>query len=220
MAVIVELTLDADAFDLGRVTSVLDDVHIELERVVPTGRDIMPYFWAQAQDFEAFERAVSEDELVDSLEALSHVHDRVLYHVVWHETVTNLTRILEDSGATILQAQGNERWVFNLRFRDHVGLRDFHDSCQEQGLEFHVDRIYTLEEDPEGAFELGLTDEQHDALVAAVEHGYFEVPRGGKLSDVAADLGISQQAASERVRRGANRVLKDVLNEHSSENRR
>ncbi|MFC6953058.1 helix-turn-helix domain-containing protein [Halorubellus litoreus] len=220
MAVIVELTIDADAFDLGRVTSVLDGVHIELERVVPTGRDIMPYFWAEAPDFEAFEHAVRRNELVESLEALSHVHDRVLYHVIWHDTVTNLTRILESSGATILQAHGNERWVFNLRFRDHVGLRDFHNSCQEEGLEFHVDRIYTLEEDPEGAFELGLTDEQHDALVSAVEHGYFEVPRGGKLSDVAADLGISQQAASERVRRGANRVLKKVLNEHGGENKR
>jgi predicted DNA binding protein len=217
MAVIVELAIDAESFDLGRVTSLVDDVHIELERVVPTGRDVMPFFWAETDDFAAFERAVRENELVESLEALSRVSDRVLYHVVWHETVTNLTRILNQSGATILQAQGNDRWVFNLRFRDHAGLRDFHNVCQEEALEFHVDRIYTLEDTPDGVFELGLTDEQHDALVTAVEHGYFEVPRGGKLADVADDLGISQQAASERVRRGANTVLQKVLFDRSAE---
>lgn len=220
MAVVVELTIDADAFDLGRVTSVLDGVHVELERVVPTGRDVMPYFWAEAPDFEAFERAVRENDLVESLEAVSRVRDRVLYHVVWHETAASLTRILEESGATVLQATGNERWVFELRFRDHAGLREFHDSCQERGLDFHVDRIYALDRDAEAAFELGLTGEQHDALLAAVEHGYFEVPRGGTLADVADELGISQQAASERVRRGANAVLESVLGERDTDDPR
>ncbi|WP_435359547.1 helix-turn-helix domain-containing protein [Haloarchaeobius sp. DFWS5] len=211
MAVIVELSIPPDAFDLGRVTAVADDIHLELERVVPTGGEVMPFFWARGTDFEEFERHVRENKLVERLTALTKVDDRILYHVVWGDTVSNLTEILSATGATILEAHGNNPWQFRLRFQDHSGLKDFHNLCREQEIEFRVERIYTLEEVEHEGFVLDLTPEQHEALVTAVERGYFGVPRGVKLADIAGDLGISQQAASERVRRGTDSVLRKVL---------
>ncbi|ELZ79240.1 DNA binding domain-containing protein [Haloferax gibbonsii ATCC 33959] len=186
-------------------------VHIELERVVPTGGEVMPFFWAQGTDFEAFEHAVRHDRLVDDLTAVARVADRVLYKVNWGETTSSLTRILTDSEATILEAHGNDPWMFRLRFNDHAALTDFHNLCQEEDIEFHVERIYTLAEGEPGVYNFDITDGQQEALVTAVSEGYFEVPRQTTLNEVADQLGISPQAASERVRRGADTVLRKVL---------
>jgi predicted DNA binding protein len=211
MSVIAELTIPAGGFDLGRITQAAESVHIELERVVPVGGEAMPFFWASGTDFETFERNIRAEEIVESLTAIARTGDRVLYHVEWGDTVHSLTSILQDSNATILEAHGNDPWLFRLRFPDHRGLRDFHNRCMDDGIEFHVDRIYTLEEDQDATWSFDLTPEQQTALVSAVERGYFEVPRGVTLTEVAEELGISQQATSERVRRGANTVLRKVL---------
>lgn len=45
----------------------------------------------------------------------------------------------------------------------------------------------------------------------AVEKGYFSVPRETKLDEIAEALGIIRQAASERIRRAAETVLRKSL---------
>lgn len=211
MAVVAELKIPAEGFDLGRITSVLGRAHIELERVVPVGGDPMPFFWASGVDFETFERTVRDEQLVDDLTALARVGDRVLYQVVWGDMAANLTGILTDSDATILEAAGKDVWLFRLRFPDHRGLQVFHNECQDQGITFAIQRIYTLDEEQESKYHFDLTPEQREALVLALDKGYFGVPRGATLTDIADELGISQQAASERIRRGAESVLSRML---------
>jgi predicted DNA binding protein len=80
----------------------------------------------------------------------------------------------------------------------------------EHDIALELDRVYALE-DLETGNHYGLTDEQREALLAAVLGGYFGVPRGTTLGDVAAELDISRQAASERIRRGAHVVLSKTL---------
>ena len=217
MGVIAELTIPADGFDLGRITTAAESVYIELERVVPVSGEAMPFFWASGTNFATFERNVRDQDIVESLNAIARTDEKVLYHVEWSDTVHSLTGILQGSNATILEAHGNDPWLFRLRFHDHRGLRDFHNRCMEDGIEFRVERIYTLEEEQDAAHTFNLTTEQQTALVSAVERGYFEVPRGVTLTEIAEDLGISQQAASERVRRGANTVLRAVLLSRSAD---
>ena len=211
MALVVELEIPADTFDLGRVTSIGGAVHLELERVVPPGEEVMPFFGAsECADYERFERRVREEALVEELTPVARFDDRVLYHVVWGATTSSLTRALSRADAAILEAAGNDPWEFQLRFTDRDHLRSFVDTCREAGIEVRFRRVFELEPDTDPTAD-GLTEGQRAALVAAVEAGYFEVPRGTTLSEVAAELGISQQATSERVRRGTDRVLRRVL---------
>lgn len=56
-----------------------------------------------------------------------------------------------------------------------------------------------------------LTDRQRECLDAALRRGYFEVPRECTLADVAAAVGVDKSTASETLRRGENRVLKQFL---------
>lgn len=211
VTVTVHLVIDADAFELGRVTRGAPGVHLELERVVPTTEGAMPFFWASGTDIEAFERSVREDESVASLTRLTRAGDRVLYQVEWGDATATLTEVLAAGGATVLEASGNESWSLRVRFPDHERLSAFHDACRARGVDFRVERIYALDDEDSAGDDFDLTAEQTEALVAAVERGYFEVPRGVTLSEVAAELGISQQAASERVRRGADAILRRVL---------
>ncbi len=53
----------------------------------------------------------------------------------------------------------------------------------------------------------GVTDAQEASLRAAVDAGYFEVPRKTTATEVAATLGISKSAFLERLRRGQRAVF-------------
>jgi hypothetical protein len=52
-----------------------------------------------------------------------------------------------------------------------------------------------------------LSEQQYEALRTAFEAGYFAIPREITLQELAARLGISDTAASHRLRRGLQTVL-------------
>ncbi|WP_433629222.1 helix-turn-helix domain-containing protein [Halomicrococcus sp. NG-SE-24] len=57
----------------------------------------------------------------------------------------------------------------------------------------------------------GLTPEQREALVLALNRGYFATPSEVTLDELADQLGITRQAVSSRVRLGTEKVLRSVL---------
>jgi hypothetical protein len=57
----------------------------------------------------------------------------------------------------------------------------------------------------------GLTDRQREALRIAYGRGYFDIPRGASLEDVAAELDISPSSASERLRRAQSRLIEETV---------
>jgi predicted DNA binding protein len=56
-----------------------------------------------------------------------------------------------------------------------------------------------------------LTARQRETLRLAHERGYFEIPREVTLDDLADELGVSNQAVSERLRRGCTHVIGDLF---------
>ncbi|WP_254271454.1 helix-turn-helix domain-containing protein [Haloarcula marina] len=216
MTVIAELSINSDEFILGRVLSRDPDTHIEMERVVPSSRRVMPYIWVTGDDLNEFEKAVRESDYVSKLVALDVVNDSGLYRVEWDTEVESLIYGISETNATILEAKGNEHWTFRLRFDDHRGLADFHNYCTEHEITFQLERVYTLADIAGEGFSFDLTDAQRRALVRAVETGYFEVPRGTTLGEISKELGVSQQTVSENVRRGANKVLRATVLDQSA----
>lgn len=220
MSVIAEFTIDSDEFLLGQILALDPDTHVEMERVVPASGRVMPYVWVRGGNLAAFETAIRASDSVRSLTALDVVEDSALYRVEWDEQVESLIYGMAQTNATILEATGNERWRFRIRFDDHSGMTDFHNYCTSHDIQFQLNRVYTLTEDQSGSYSFDLTDAQRRALVTAVEGGYFEVPRRTTLGDVGEQLGVTEQSASESVRRGANKVLRKVLLAPSAEDLR
>lgn len=52
MGVVAELIVPADSFPLGVVFASLPDVEVELDRVVPLGDGVVPYFWVRGASVE------------------------------------------------------------------------------------------------------------------------------------------------------------------------
>ena len=55
MSVILEFSIDGEKFSLGQVLSGAPDMHLGLERIVPTGHMVMPFVWATGDDHDAFD---------------------------------------------------------------------------------------------------------------------------------------------------------------------
>lgn len=219
MATLLELEVPMEKLELGQATGSFPDSHIELEQIVPLDDGIIPYFWATVPDdegFEAFEASVRADDAVDRLELVAAVADRRLYRVHWRRR-GGFVRALSESEATVLEGHGSDPWTFRLLFPTRSNVTTFREACSKEGIPFDVVRVSELQDgvtDPS----FGLTKEQHEALRLAVEHGYYSIPRNVAISDLAAEVGISQQAMSERLRRGTAKVLTSVIDtdpEHS-----
>lgn len=215
MAVIVEFTIPAEAFPFGRAVGGDPTVQVVLERTVPFGRRHIPFLWVTNHDFEVFERTLTESELVERVEAVARFEDSTLYAIEWHTERATFLNGLEEAGGTILEAYGSSTFTFTVRFNDHAALTRFHRFYQGKGFPVSIRQVYTLSEGSEEDGGFDLTPAQREALVVAVENGYFAVPRRTKLEEVADELDISRQAVSELVRRGTEKVLQRALFDRS-----
>jgi hypothetical protein len=211
MSIVAEFTIDAEQFLLGRVLRAGGGMNVEIERVVPASKRVMPYVWVSGGDRTAFEDAVRETDEVRELLHLDTIGERSLYRIDWDETVESLIYGMVETNATILEAHGRDNWLFRIRFNDHESLSAFSDYCQRHEIRLNVRRVHNLTAEELNDRPLDLTDEQREAIELALERGYFEVPRRATLSDLAAELGVSQQAISERLRRGTNKVMRALV---------
>ena len=57
----------------------------------------------------------------------------------------------------------------------------------------------------------GLTAEQSESLVMALARGYFNILRGIDMDGLAAELGVSRQAVSERLRRAHKHLIRGTM---------
>jgi len=210
MSVILEFTIPATDFQLGEVLSG-SPMQLELERIVPTGDMIMPFVWATGDDHDAFAEMVRSQPTVRELLALDKIGESGLYRIEWEEPPMDLIEGIATADGVVLEARGHEDWTFRLRFPDHDNLSTFHNYVIEHGDPIHIDRTYTLTEATGVGRRFGLSQEQREALLLALRNGYFETPSGVSLDTLADELGISRQALSNRIRRGNQKILREVL---------
>jgi predicted DNA binding protein len=211
MSVIVEFTIPTDRFLFGTVLSTAEGMELTLERVVPTNGGVLPFFWATGANFEGFERHVLEDPNVAELTPLDRVGDSVLYRIEW-VGIDDLVANIGETQGTILEVRGNsDKWAFRVRFPDHNLLAGFYNYCSEHDVPIHLQRAYTLTKAFDQGHQFELTPEQREALILAVQRGYFTSPRKATLADLAPELDISQQALSMRIRRANEKVLRHAL---------
>lgn len=208
MSTIAELTLPADEFALRRTLEAVPDLEVEVERVVAYDPDhVMPYVWfsTATEHLETLDDALRDDPSVESVELLTDLESERLYRMHWVEDVAVMLHVLTEEGATVLEASGERsHWRFRILFPERDALSRTYDFVDEQGLTADVEKIHELEDDRHGRY--GLTDAQHETLVAALENGYYEIPRAVDMEELSVDLGVSHQALSERLRR-AHRTL-------------
>ncbi|MEF8785526.1 MAG: helix-turn-helix domain-containing protein [Haloarculaceae archaeon] len=210
MSIVAEFTIDGDEFLLGEILTRDPVAHIEMERVVPASRRIMPYVWIHGDELDQFEASLRASEQVIDLTQLDQTNGSALYRIDWEDEAETLIDGMAETDATILEARGREEWFFRIRFDSQAEFAEFNNFCRKNNISLKLNRLNTLIDrgDPP---EFELTDSQQETLFQAVRDGYFEVPRRTTLGEVGGKLGITEQTVSENLRRGANKVLKQVL---------
>lgn len=168
-------------------------------------------FWAYGDAFEAFESGLDADETVDEYSMIDETADRRLYRVTLSDRgMECLTYPLAaEHDITFLDVTGFEETEIRARVPSREALAAYRDGCREKDIPFRLRRMY--KEEPVDSDRYGLSDRQRTALLAALEAGYFAVPRDTTLSAVASKLDISDQALSARIRRGQANLLRNTI---------
>lgn len=212
MSTVVEFEILPEEFVLAWTVKTVPSVRVEVERMIADGTErVTPYFWVSGDAIEEFEQALEDDLTVENVITLEEGNEAHFYRATWQSNVRGILYALSDKVASVLTAVYEDGiWRLRILFADHDALSAFHHYCATYNLSLEIVRLYERENvETYGKYEV--TEEQEEALVTAFEAGYFSVPREASLSDVATLLGISDQAASTRLRRGYANLIENTL---------
>lgn len=218
MVVYAEFAIPADGFRIGRAFSDLPNVRVELDRIVPTVDAVVPYIWVQGASPEAVVRATRPHVAVDDITALDeHEGHGTLFRVAWNRDVRDAVVEIVDSELALLSGVGTAtEWRFEFRAPSKGPLSRFRTNLRRNGIPCRLLRLSEVT-DGEVTSRLGLTDPQFEALRLAYARGYFNEPRDVRLRDLAAEVGISRQAFSGRLRRAITNLVGESFGESFDE---
>lgn len=219
MSVVVECSVPAAGFELGRALRDAEFTSAELERLIAIGSHgdagtIAPFLRTLDANAAALEATLRDAEGIDHARLLDAFDDRALFGVEWTPADGGFLHTLSGLDVAISEAVGSgDRWRFRLRFHTDEALSAFRKYRREGETGIDLRRVADLAdwETAEPAEAMKLTPAQHEALVTAFEEGYFAVPRRTNLVSLSEQLGISGQSLSERLRRGEGKLLATSL---------
>lgn len=216
MSLIAELRLSDAQLVLRPSVQAAPEMTLEREWATAADRasDPVLFVWASGGDFEAFEAALPEDPTINEYECIDDRGDRRLYRVVVdrESETTNPASIDRQTGASRLSIKTTaDGAALKLRLPDREALTEYISLLRDRG--FTVELLRAHDADDGGGSEYDLSRKQAAALREALSAGYFEVPRETDLTRLADEFDISEQAFSERLRRGVSSVLEATVGE-------
>jgi predicted DNA binding protein len=183
---------------------------IEAERIAAhSTRWTMPCIWVAAND-PSVDEALANDPSVDEVVAVTEFGDERYYQVDWDDTVeTQVDEYLDKEGSILNAEATTDGWELRIRFASRNQFDAFRAKVRERGHSFELLNIYEPGTPHQSIGDV--TPRQRDALVAAVDRGYYEVPRRISARELTADLEMSHQSLSELLRRGTENIVAATL---------
>ena len=209
MIVIADITVPSNAFELGRLLDEFPNARIELERIVPLRDTIIPLFWVTGNGTNEILDALTASPLTAEARFLTDDGNRQLFEVRWTSDVDGLVTALVETEAKMLEGSSTgEGWDFRLQFRNRDDLSRFRELAEASDIPIILRRLYNPNFPRD---ESVLSSEQAEALMYAYEQGYFEVPRSVTVTELADHFGISDNAFSQRLRRGLSALVFETM---------
>jgi len=199
---------------LGPTLEALPSIDIELERQYALDPDRpIAFCRVRCRDRDGLDRALAADGTIAEFERIGGADGESRYRLQRSETdVIGAYRAWVDAGGELLDCRGSDgRWEVEMRFPDRDSFGRYHDSRANEGVSLELQRL-AADDRQHRDRDRGstLTDAQREALARAGLR--IRVLRGSRetgLSEIAAQLGISNQAVSERLRRGQAQLIAD-----------
>jgi predicted DNA binding protein len=223
----IDVTVQDWESPLQTAVSEYESVEIEIQSTVAYTGIVPPLvrLQAPASSTRAIESAFTADPAISSYQRLTddsddaeatstpdgHGSEQRLYYVDWIDNRSVLGQLVERNGTVTSATLDEGGWHVTLTFPTHEDLSTAYEAWETNDWKIYVDRIVA---DIEVFTETtGLTDEQYQAMERAVEMGYYDIPRRITLEELAAELDISHQALSERLRRANRNLIVDTVHD-------
>jgi predicted DNA binding protein len=173
------------------------------------------FYHIESSDFPRFEEGLRNDNTIGEFERVIQTRDEeAIYSFEYTDEAKILSPVISTVNGVVLDMENEgDAWIIAVWMPERTDLAHLWDYARQNDIEIELLRVNDYAS--LGNTDAGLTDSQREALLLAVESGYFEEPRNVTLGEVAADLGISQPAASGLLRRGIKRLIVSSLMDDS-----
>ncbi|ELZ16797.1 Bacterio-opsin activator HTH domain-containing protein [Haloterrigena salina JCM 13891] len=210
MTTVVELDIPADRLAAARSFERVPELEYQIGGMIG---DAPPLVWLSGPDRETVRAALETDPSVDVIASVTDEtttdrsstdaaadRERWLFRLAFGDRFKLFERIVAENDGAILEASGNAgSWSVTLLFHDRDSLSTCYSLFDQYDFGVDVTRLTGI--DDLASAGTPLTETQYETIRAAHELGYFEVPRRITLKELAAELDVSHQALSERLRR-------------------
>ena len=167
-------------------------------------------FTVGSSDFDRFERGLERDHTIDSFKRVIELGAEAMYRFEYSADATVFSgAIAAVDGISLDWVNDGTTWTVRVWLPERHALASLWEYASDHGIAFSLERV--TDSTAESESDYGLTRNQRESILLALEMGYFEEPRGATMSEVAAELGISQPAAGGRLRRGLRRLVVNTL---------
>ncbi|WP_226006786.1 helix-turn-helix domain-containing protein [Natrinema salinisoli] len=226
MTTVVELGIPTDRLGFARTFDRVSTFEFQVGGMIGGSP---PLVWTSGPDRDSVRRALEDDPSVDVIASVADdaegsttddetavgPNDRWLFRLAFGDGVKLFEEIVTENDGAILTAQGREeRWMVKLLFHDRESVSACHELLEQYDFAADVCRISGVND--LATARTPLTETQYETICKAHELGYFDVPRGVTLKELATELGISHQALSERLRRSHAALVSAELSDRSA----
>lgn len=199
--------------DLALTETIVHDPTATVKPISEAGTDPESgnyLFTVRSSDFDDFDAGLRSDPTIADFDRVIQTQNEAIYRFQYTGQAKLFSPIISTSGGVALKIENDGiAWIITVWMPSRDKLASLWDFASEHGIDIELLRVN--EYASPGDTELALTDSQREALLVALNAGYFEEPRKANLGDVAAELGISQPAAGGLLRRGIKRLLLSTL---------
>lgn len=211
MTIIVGLRVPARALEIGRLLDDIEALDVTIEGAVRESDAGVALFGVEGDADGRFPAAVAEHSAVTDVEPLPSPVGADAYAVAFEELPDGFWETLDRFEASHRRATADgEVWDVEVALPDQDRFADFREACDRFDIPLTVARRFNPSRPDSGTW-YGLTEPQREALVLARRRGYFEIPRRCTVADLAGELGISDQAMSERLRRAVGCLVGNTM---------
>jgi predicted DNA binding protein len=205
-----EFRLSAPSLPLSGVAEAVPGTGLTIEEMRPNGGGPVLFLRVEG-DYEGFEAAVERAPDATATAVVTEGDAGRLYQVlVADDPDVDLDPIALSKAVFENATVTTDGWHVRAVFSDRDELVAVREFCRENDIAFRLLRLSRTG----GEAGRELTDPQEEALATAHEMGYFEIPRGASMTDVADALGISPASLSERFRRAQARLVERHVRPH------
>ncbi len=187
-------------------------VHVRIMTINgDTGFGIIESMRGEEEDIKRYVSRLRESSSTVVVEVTHRSPDAYWTRVVHHISGPSIYETILESGCMTLLpisiSSGTQ--VHSVLAPSKPVLRQLLDLLRKRFTRVRVLRVRAGPPDLTG---ITLTPKQKEAIVLAIENGYYSIPRGVSAADLAAEIGISRVAMQERLRRAEKRIMNGYLN--------